>query len=433
MFEYVLLIFTAIITLLLIGIRLYYPFWSHQPVCHTYDFIRPWALPAEGALIEHAPQKRKFCDFFHVKTRKFWEIADTEKRDLAQFLQANYITAENVLHVISAQALDHQLAGFVHSPAISIYFDYDYVTIPAENPLNAHTTPEHPTDPLAAALQELQKIRRIPQIRACMLTTQITLYDTPQSPTPPTPLYYWDQICTKRTASAEDTQKYAQRLIQTNDYNIRLYDNRGALFKKEIVLCDGITPFIQYRSYSYIIAPRFQLRPLSLFLTIRQLRKGEIDQILAALRTSRKKYVISEIGNLVSLLDHHQLFVFSLNYRDELYGIYFVKHVHMHYENIEGGDVGSETVGNAIQLVASVKQVYSDELFVLGWEHVLQAVLKVRNTYRVLLVDEMGDNHIILNSLNRALAFYTNAAAYYLYNYGMYGMPFDPRGWLVLV
>jgi hypothetical protein len=263
-----------------------------------------------------------------------------------------------------------------------------------------------------------------------MLTTQITLYDTPQSPTP---LYYWDQICTKRTASADETHKYAQRLIQTNDYNIRLYDNRGALFKKEIVLCDGITPFIQYRSYSYIIAPRFQLRPLSLFLTIRQLRKGEIDQILAALRTSRKKYVISEIGNLVSLLDHHQLFVFSLNYRDELYGIYFVKHVHMHYENIEGGDVGSETAGNAIQLVASVKQVYSDELFVLGWEHVLQAILKVRNTYRVLLVDEMGDNHIILNSLNRALAFYTNAAAYYLYNYGMYGMPFDPRGWLVLV
>jgi len=368
-----------------------------------------------------------------VKTRKFWEIADTEKRDIAQFLQANYITAENVLHVISAQALDHQLAGFAHSPTISIYFDYDYVTITTENPLNGLPHPDAPTDPLAAALQELQKIRRIPQIRACMLTTQITLYDTPQSPTPPTPLYYWDQICTKRIASAEETQKYTQRLIQTNDYNIRLYDNRGALFKKEIVLCDGITPFIQYRSYSYIIAPRFQLRPLSLFLTIRQLRKGEIDQIMAALRTSRKKYVLSEIGNLVSLLDHHQLFVFSLNYRDELYGIYFVKHVHMHYENIEGGDVGSETAGNAIQLVASVKQVYSDELFVLGWEHVLHAILKVRNTYRVLLVDEMGDNHIILNSLNRALAFYTNAAAYYLYNYGMYGMPFDSRGWLVLV
>ena len=426
MFEYVLLIFTTIIIVVLIGIRLYYPFWSHQPVCHTYDFIRPWILPAEGALLEHAPQKRKFCDFFHVKTRKFWEIADSEKRDLARFLQANYITAENVLHVISAETLDHQLAGFVHSPTISIYFDYDYVTTATENPLNIPA--DVPTDPLAAALQELQKIRRIPQIRACMLTTQITLYDTPQTPRP---LYYWDAICTKRTA--DETHKYTQRLIQTNDYNIRLYDNRGALFKKEIVLCDGIVPFIEYRSYSYIIAPRFQLRPLSLFLTIRQLRKPEIDRILAALRTSRKKYVLSEIGNLVSLLDHHQLFVFSLNYRDELYGIYFVKHVPMHYENIEGGDVGSETAGNAIQLVASVKQVYSDELFVLGWEHVLHAILKVRNTYRVLLVDEMGDNGVILNSLNRALAFYTNAAAYYLYNYGMCGMPFDPRGWLVLV
>jgi hypothetical protein len=316
------------------------------------------------------------------------------------------------------------MSGFTKSPTLSIYFNYDYPKLQPELDVTPYL------DPFEAALHELQKTRRIPQIAACMLTTQITLYDTPQNPQP---LYYWDAICTKRTATADDSRKYTQRLIQTNDYNIRLYDNRGALFKKEIVLCQGIVPFIQYQSYSYIIAPRFQLRPLSPFLTIRQLRKPEIDQILAAVRTSRKRYVLTEIGNLVSLLDHHQLFVFSLNYRDELYAIYFVKHVHLHYEHIEGGDVGSEMAGNVIQLVASVKQVYSEELFVLGWEHVLHAILKVRNTYRVLLVDEMGDNGVILNSLNRALAFYQNPAAYYLYNYGMYGMPFDPRGWLVLV
>ena len=418
-----------IIILLLIP-RFYYPFWSHQPICHTYDFIRPLLLPAEGALLEHAPQKRKYCDPFHVKTRKYWEITDLEKQTLALFLQANYIASEHVIHVISAQTLDHQMAGFAHSPALSIYFDYDYTK--SEHVLNLTADAgDTPIDPLAAALQELQKIRRTPIMKACMLTTQINLYDNPQSP--PTPLYFWDAICTKRTASDDDTRKFAQKLIQTNDYNIRLYDNRGALFKKEIVLCSGVVPFIKYQSYSYIIAPRFQLRPLALFLTITQLRRKEIDTILRCLATSRKKYILPEMGNVLSMLDHSQLFVFSLKYRDEIYGIYFVKHANMHYEGVEGGDVGSETVGNTIQLLASVKQVYSDELFVLGWEHVLHAILKVRNTYRVLLVDEMADNGIILNSLNRALAFHQNPAAYYLFNYGMYGMPFDPRGWAVLL
>jgi hypothetical protein len=281
-------------------------------------------------------------------------------------------------------------------------------------------------DPLQTAIYELQKIRRTPHIKGCMLSTQIILYDNAQIT--PTPLYYWNYICIKRTAD----DKLVQPLIQTHDYNIRMLDNRGALFKKEIILCDGVVPLIKYQSYSYIIAPRFQLRPLSLFLTIQQLRKLDINTIMGCLQKSGKKYILSEMGNLISLLDNHQLFVFSLKYRDEIYGMYFVKNAHVHYDGIEGGDVGAET-GNTIQLAASVKQVYSDELFVLGWEHVLHAILKIRNTYRILLVDEMSDNSIILASLNRKLAFQSNVAAYYLYNYGMYGMPFDSRGWAIVV
>ena len=427
MYEYVLIII-FIILFVVISIRLYYPFWSHQPIYHTYDFIRPLFLTAEGEVIEHAPYKRKFCDFFHVKTRKFWEITDLEKQTLVHFLQDNYIASENVIYVISAQTLEHQMAGFLCSPTLSIYFDYDYTK---EDTNILDYTDEISADPLQMALNELQKIRRIPAIMGCMLTTQIHLYDTPQML--PKPLYYWNMICTKRISSEDDTRKFAQKLIQTNDYNIRLYDNRGALFKKEIILCYGVIPFIEYSSYSYVIAPRFQLRPLALFLIITRVSQKEVGEIMECLAKSGKRYILSEIGNLISLIEQNQLFVFSLKYRNEIYGIYFVKHANIHYDKIEGGDVGSEMVGNAIQLIASVKQVYSDELFVLGWEHVLHAILKIRNTYRILLVDEMGDNGILLNSLNRHLAFYCNPAAYYLYNYGIYGMPFDSKEWIILL
>ena len=392
--------------------------------------MRGWTLPREGTLLELSPQKRKFCDFYHIKTRKYHDISHLEKQHLAHFLQTNYISSESVLHMISANALDHLMTGFIRSPAISIYFDYDYTSLTPNDDIVPF---DMSTNPLEQALLKLQQIRRTPRIQACMLSTQINLYN-PTSITPsliiPTPLYYWNYICTKRTAN---DPKYTQHLIQTHDYNIRMLDNRGTLFKKEIILCEGVVPLIQYRSYSYIIAPRFQLRPLSLFLTIQQLRtESDISIIINCLTTSGKKYILPEIGNIPALLNNHELFVFSLKYRDEIYGMYFVKNANMHYDGIEGGDIGTES-GNSIQLIASVKQVYSDELFVLGWEHVLHAILKIRNTYRILLVDEMADNAVILGSLNRSLAFQSNMAAYYLYNYAMYGMPFRPNEWAIIV
>ena len=449
-YEYILFIITFLTIIVFITIRFYYSFWSHQPVYHTYDFIRGWTLPTNGTVLEHAPQKRKFCDFFHVKTRKYWEITDSEKREIVLFLQANYISSERVIHMISADALDHKMAGFKVSPTVSIHFDYDYsratdTDTPTNTPTNTPTLtpppndstgvngggdpdPDKETNPYTQVIQELQRIRKTPSIRGLMLTTRIYLYDDSTiPPTLPTTIYYWDYICTKRFS--DETR--VQQLIQTNDYNNRLLDNRGALFKKEVILCEGIVPLIQYQSYSYIIAPRFQLRPLPIFLTVQQIRSKDIRIVYQCMKTSGKKYILSEINNLISLMDHSELFVFSLKYRNEIYGIYFVKNTNMHYDGIEGGDVGS--VGNTIQLVTSVKQVYSDELFVLGWEHVLHAVLKIRNTYRVLLIDEISDNHVILSSLNRRLAFQSNVAAYYLYNYGIYGMPFEPKDWAVIV
>jgi hypothetical protein len=420
-YEYALLIIICLTIPPILYIRIAHSFWSHQPICHTYDFIRPWSLPREGILLETAPTKRKFCDFYHVKTRKYHDITNLEKQTLVHFLQANYISSESVLHMISATTLDQQMTGFMQSPAVSIYFDYDYTA--------AALSRDPAKDPLEQALEALQQIRRTPRIQGCMLSTQIILYD-PAAASRQTPLYYWNYICTKRTSA--ESNKQTQQLIQTHDYNIRLFDNRGTLFKKEILLCQGVVPLVQYRSYSYIIAPRFQLRPLSPFITIHQLHKSEIGTIITCLTTSKKRYILPEIGNICALLDNHELFVFSLKYRDEIYGMYFVKNANMHYDGIEGGDIGAHA-GNAIQLVASVKQVYSDELFVLGWEHVLHALLKIRNTYRVLLVDEMADNGVILGSLNRSLAFQSNVAAYYLYNYAMYGMPFQANGWAIVV
>jgi len=422
-YEYALLIIICLTIPPILYVRMIYSFWSHQPICHTYDFIRPWTLPREAILLETAPTKRKFCDFYHVKTRKYHDITNLEKQTLVHFLQANYISSESVLHMISATTLDQQMTGFMQSPAVSIYFDYDYTT-------SADPPTDPPTDPLEQALEALQQIRCTPRIQGCMLSTQIILYDPAAAAPTTTPLYYWNYICTKRTSV--ESNKQTQQLIQTHDYNIRLFDNRGTLFKKEIFLCEGVVPLLQYRSYSYIIAPRFQLRPLSPFITIHQLRKSDVGTMITCLTLSKKRYILPEIGNIYALIDNHELFVFSLKHRDEIYGMYFVKNANMHYDGIEGGDIGAHA-GNAIQLVASVKQVYSDELFVLGWEHVLQTLLKIRNTYRVLLVDEMADNGVILGSLNRSLAFQSNVAAYYLYNYAMYGMPFQANGWAIVV
>jgi ferric iron reductase protein FhuF len=77
-----------------------------------------------------------------------------------------------------------------------------------------------------------------------------------------------------------------------------------------------------------------------------------------------------------------------------------------------------EGLGSVLELVASIHNSSSHELFINGCLHSISNIVKKMPVYKVLMVDEISDNSIITckhNQINEK-KIYEYWSAYYLYN-----------------
>jgi hypothetical protein len=98
------------------------------------------------------------------------------------------------------------------------------------------------------------------------------------------------------------------------------------------------------------------------------------------------------------------LFVYCLKRKDEIFSVYVFRDTRMCYEEL----------GSVLQLVCSIHNSSSQNLFIDGYVNSIFEITKKIPVFKVLMVDEISDNGILMRTrypiINR------HWTAYYLYN-----------------
>ena len=100
-------------------IKLIYPFWSCQPVFHSYDFWR--YLYSKPFIIRDIPMTTKFYDILNIRTMKYLEIDQDDLTKIIDFLRCKYIPSDRILYTLTATILNAYMKGNIEPSFFSIY------------------------------------------------------------------------------------------------------------------------------------------------------------------------------------------------------------------------------------------------------------------------------------------------------------------------
>ena len=388
-----------IITFIILGIfayiKLKYPFWSNQPCWHTYDYWR-YLYKNPFIIQKSKPVKTKFLNLKNVETVPYLEATEETIIQCINLLQCFYIPTDKILLTINKTDMTTLMKGHDEIPFLSIYYENQYIT----DSSNIIMTIQKP---IACMISYPVHIYYLETITAIQYSN---LYAN-----------YWDYICIHRN---HKEKPFLRNLIQTHEYNQRIKSPHipVSLFKKEISLCSGIVPLLEYKSYTYHLEPiKIPKLPFE-FIIVRIIRENisilfdffeklkdpQIPNIFAF-------YAYTSNVNLTALIESNQLYVYCLKKGEHVYGMYFIKKTYTIYEDIQNG--------NTLQLVASINNSSQPGLFANGFVHSMTDLLKTSvEKYHVLVIDECSHNKILLQEWNKTFSpMLENQCAYYLYNF----------------
>lgn len=397
-------IFTAIIIIVAV-VYIRYPFWSRQPVLHSYDMWR--FLYREPFVIQLGlPLKTKYYDSrLFTKTAKYSEITDSDKDIVVRFLQGNYIDSELIMVDISREELDSEIMTGSYPSFITVYYGM---------------TPS--------------KMRG--DIIGCISSKTIQLFflkRNPNSEISSAIAYMFDHVCVHREHTKLDSN-IGRVLFQTHEFKQRTFNNsvKISIFKKEVNLCEGIVPLVEFQTFTFhipfsskvLLDESSKFRMPKKFIIVRALidNKNVISELLntvSSLENGLLFCAAMDESNIIAMISAKTLFVFALKKKGKIFGVYCFRDMHTQYDEMEG---------STVSLVASFCNTDSGELFFTGFVHALRELITFQRKFKVISIDGLGSNCIIVEHWARIRTpIFSTIAAYYLYNFVHPNSPLDNR------
>lgn len=379
-------------------LKIRYPFWSSQPVLHSYDLWRklgrkPYIVYPNG------PVKTKFCDFENVKTVPFLECSQQDISQMENIIQCYYMPTERIMYTMSAKHLAAFFTGGREPSMISFYNE------------NKYTVDETTLD-----------IKCSPQAIGIVSSRYLQFHYLEGEHYREYPLYYIDFLSVHRE---RDYTKICRHLIQTHEYNQRVNNPnvQCSLIKKEIELFPGVVPLVQYNTTTYNLRNnKFPLLPEH--CSIIRVKKENISMLHDFLYTQTKTdarifdvCIFPDIGSMVEQMEQNLLYIYCLHNGEDVYGYYFFKDVKTVYEI--GGDGGraGNVDAQTLHCVTSFANTRDERFFYLGFLHALHDVVKYNRDYKMLLFDEIGHNVLLYRHWRRKYTpIFTTPTAYYTFN-----------------
>jgi len=374
-------------------IRIRYPFWSLQPVFHTYDVLRRWTR--EPGAISTKWQSTKFWNPARVKTQSFLDLDNDDMARLLNLLQCYYVSSERVTFTIDDALLRLLCSHHVSAPCwVSFH-------------------------------QPLALVDKLDGGMIAYPVRMVTAFGDPQM----TSLFYWEFI----VGTSDDLTM--RSLIQTHEANQRRYSPEilASLFRKDVALSEGIVPLVSFTvTHFELVKSRIQRPPLMPHCTVTKVQPDVLIDLLFDLTQSPFDLLLfPDWTAWQARIEHKHWFVYSLqnvNTQDIL-ALYVFRDSRLVYE--DGGSV--------LECMATMSFLTpaQDKLFFAGWLHALYDILQFYGgggDTLGLAIPNLGHNAKLIQSWTwKYQPISTYEAAFYLYNYVVPEMPLAPdKCWIVL-
>lgn len=413
MLEYIIIITILIILIPLIYTRIQYPFWSVQPIFHTYDFFRYWTQ--KPFVIQNGyPLKTKYLSDL-IATGNFLDLNNDELDKVILFIQEHYIESDRALTMINKYDITHQLSGYSNPSFISVYKDKQIYQVQENN----QTEFEEKNTMVGVITSRAVKIY--------MLYSQDNFEEF---------VYYMDHICTHRNMK----NKYLGRSLIQNHERYQRFNNKtilGSLFKRES-LCDGIVPLLSYDVNTFPLS-EIKKPPMRKFSTQR-ITGANVNILFDFLYnvTHNIEYVpfslciFPETNAFDHLIQHNQIIVYALLLKSNICAFYFFKDSKIAY------DLDEER--NILECIGSISTNHiinseSDDVFFGGFLHALHHIQDIyNNKFKLLTIYDISHNKKLIKRWKwKYSAISLSKSAYYLYNAVMPYMPFHEADCLIIL
>jgi hypothetical protein len=418
---HLLILSLLIIITIFIYIKLTYPFWSTQPVYHTYDFWRDWVT--DPFIIQTGyPSKTRFYKYDRIQTYDFLELTDSLKKQTVDLIQSFSICDESALYMFHLGNLDTYMTGHTYPSFVSFYYEDAFIPLPLSSTLDTIITD-----------QTIIDIVRKPIGCITSRSIDLYLYNNIHS------VYFLDFITVHREKATININ-ISRELIHTHEYNQRktTLDNANStqenrppiqisLFKKETTLSQGIVPLVSYKSTMIYIRNQ-RLRKLPPHVILVKIHRRNIKLLIDFLEISKTQFHcfgIPETPNLSALIHGGILKVFVLQNGQEVYAAYFFRDSRTQF------DRDDKSNGALLILSGSIRNTTSIDLFYMGYLHSLRTILRETDIFKLLLIEGISQNieiyqrYILENIDSEEIG--ENPSAYYLYNYMVPKQPFSPE------
>jgi hypothetical protein len=405
------LLFTCVLCFMYIKIK--YPFWNGQPVYHSYDFWR--GFYHSPYVMYSIPIKTKYYDKQQlVHTHKVGECDKAFKTRIVELLECHYISSDKIIYNLEERDFTSYFTGQNEPSYITVLNEFTYTPIPLDSSSNISFkwAPSAPT---------WKDLLQSPQIQnkeiGCVTSRHVHLviwgqegkyhkYDA----------YFQDFLCLHR-----DKKKNIRTLFDTHEYNIRVRnpDIKVSIFRQEISLIDGVVPLTQYTSYFYFLRNKVGL--LGREFTLSRVNKNNNDVLIdlwgGLLKTNvyHDCLLYPDIGNILSLIKSRNMWVYCLKRKEDILAAYFFKNAHTNYEEM---DDSYGNGGHTLQLVASINNTSSHDLFYTCFTACLGEISKENPYFKILMIDCIGHNNIINQMWNNTHDIIISVpSAYYAFNF----------------
>lgn len=412
--NYICVAFLFMCVLCFMYIKIKYPFWNGQPVYHSYDVWR--GFYHSPYIIHQIPIKTKYYDKRQlVKTFKLGECDKALKMRIVELLGSHFIPSDKIIYNLEERDFSSFFIGQNIQSYISVYNEFTYTSSGLLHPssdISANMAPSAPPtwEQLLQSPQiQLKEIGCITSRHVHFLIWEIGgkchNYDA----------YFQDFLCLHR-----EKKKLIRTLFDTHEYNIRTHNPeiKVSIFRQEINLIDGVVPLTQYTSYFYYLRNKAGL--LSREYVLYRVNKNNNDVLLDVWGGLMKTNIYfdcilyPDIGNILALIKSRNMWVFCLKRKEDILAAYFFKNAHTNYEEMD--DIYGNG-GHTLQLVASINNTSSHDLFYTGFTCCLREITKENPYFKILMIDNIGHNHIINNLWNNTHDIIISVpSAYYVYN-----------------
>ena len=409
LYTYAYLVILSIIVILVIYIKLRYPFWSSQPVYHTYDFVR-WIylmISCEPYLIQSKIVKTRFLSLNNVTTIPYSDISSLQESEFVDLLQCHSFSNENVLNILDKTTIQ------------SLFIGMSYISFFQEDQLSMDLS----NNALVAKKNTIGCMSSRP-IQCIVSGTKI-------------PAYFWDHICVNRSREKEGKiprKNIAYKMIQTHEYRQRLMQpNVGAsVFKKEGTLCHGVVPLVKFRILTFEIRT-ISKPPLPIDMTVVSVNADDVYDMIYGFTHSNMftLCLFPEIGSFIELIKTQLLHVYALKHKDRILGVYFLKDTQIVYE------LNANTnTGKLLECIASV-DFDNSPFFFAGFLGALYNILEIggkKEAFQTIRFPNLGHNSKIIEKWRWKYSPISEIpAAYYIYNMIVPQMPIAQSKSLILI